>query len=183
MTPIVSMTRAESGSARRACKPGRWDAAQAAWNMRMISTTPPSDASAGCNSLGPGLYGQVRHPGQLQRVRDLGHLQSSEAGARERVSRARHRRTTYPFTRTCCSCRPRRRTAARTASSAAFQIRSARIACAASAIFDISDVAHPKLVTSVQTCRGSHTHTVVTQPGDPTTCTSTFREPRTSARR
>ena len=34
-------------------------------------------------------------------------------------------------------------------------------------IFDISDVAHPKLVTSVQTCRGSHTHTVVTQPGDP----------------
>ena len=33
-------------------------------------------------------------------------------------------------------------------------------------IFDITDVAHPKLVTSVQTCRGSHTHTVVTQPGD-----------------
>ncbi len=33
-------------------------------------------------------------------------------------------------------------------------------------IFDISDIAHPKLVTSVQTCRGSHTHTVVTQPGD-----------------
>jgi hypothetical protein len=34
-------------------------------------------------------------------------------------------------------------------------------------IFDITDIAHPKLVTSVQTCRGSHTHTVVTQPGDP----------------
>src|SRR5205809_879753 len=34
-------------------------------------------------------------------------------------------------------------------------------------IFDISDIAHPKLVTGVQTCRGSHTHTVVTQPGDP----------------
>jgi hypothetical protein len=33
-------------------------------------------------------------------------------------------------------------------------------------IFDISDVAHPKLVASVQTCRGSHTHTVVEQPGD-----------------
>src|SRR5262249_12497324 len=33
-------------------------------------------------------------------------------------------------------------------------------------IFDISDIAHPKLITSVQTCRGSHTHTVVTQPGD-----------------
>jgi hypothetical protein len=33
-------------------------------------------------------------------------------------------------------------------------------------IFDITDIAHPKLVTSVQTCRGSHTHTVVTDPND-----------------
>ena len=33
-------------------------------------------------------------------------------------------------------------------------------------VFDIANVAHPKLVTSVQTCRGSHTHTLVTQPGD-----------------
>ena len=33
-------------------------------------------------------------------------------------------------------------------------------------VFDISDVKKPKLVTTVQTCRGSHTHTVVTQPGD-----------------
>ena len=34
-------------------------------------------------------------------------------------------------------------------------------------IFDISDVAHPKLITGVQTCRGSHTHTLVTDPKDP----------------
>jgi hypothetical protein len=33
-------------------------------------------------------------------------------------------------------------------------------------VFDISDVKRPKLVTTVQTCRGSHTHTVVTKPGD-----------------
>jgi hypothetical protein len=33
-------------------------------------------------------------------------------------------------------------------------------------IFDISDILHPKAVTSVQTCRGSHTHTVVTDPND-----------------
>jgi hypothetical protein len=33
-------------------------------------------------------------------------------------------------------------------------------------IFDISDIAHPKLVTNVQTCRGSHTHTLVTDPFD-----------------
>src|SRR5205085_9258441 len=33
-------------------------------------------------------------------------------------------------------------------------------------VFDISDIKHPKLVTTVQTCRGSHTHTGVRQAGD-----------------
>ncbi len=33
-------------------------------------------------------------------------------------------------------------------------------------IFDISDIAHPRNVGNVQTCRGSHTHTVVVDPKD-----------------
>jgi hypothetical protein len=33
-------------------------------------------------------------------------------------------------------------------------------------IFDISDAARPKQVAAVQTCRGSHTHTLVTDPSD-----------------
>ena len=33
-------------------------------------------------------------------------------------------------------------------------------------IFDISDVKNPKQVAAVQTCRGSHTHTLVTDPKD-----------------
>jgi hypothetical protein len=34
-------------------------------------------------------------------------------------------------------------------------------------IFDISDVQHPRSVGFVQTCRGSHTHTLVPDPKDP----------------
>jgi hypothetical protein len=34
-------------------------------------------------------------------------------------------------------------------------------------IFDISDIAHPRNVGNVQTCRGSHTHTVLVDPKDP----------------
>jgi hypothetical protein len=34
-------------------------------------------------------------------------------------------------------------------------------------IFDISDIDHPRQVAHVQTCRGSHTHTLVTDPNDP----------------
>jgi hypothetical protein len=34
-------------------------------------------------------------------------------------------------------------------------------------VFDISDIANPKYMANVQTCRGSHTHTVVADPNDP----------------
>ncbi len=33
-------------------------------------------------------------------------------------------------------------------------------------IFDITDIANPKYIANVQTCRGSHTHTVVVDPND-----------------
>src|SRR5580700_7755793 len=33
-------------------------------------------------------------------------------------------------------------------------------------VFDISDIKNPKQVAAVQTCRGSHTHTLVTDPND-----------------
>src|SRR2546429_8830739 len=33
-------------------------------------------------------------------------------------------------------------------------------------IFDITDIANPKYIGNVQTCRGSHTHTVVEDPTD-----------------
>jgi hypothetical protein len=36
-------------------------------------------------------------------------------------------------------------------------------------IFEISDIANPRLLANVQTCRGSHTHTVVTDPHDTAT--------------
>ncbi|HXE60659.1 MAG TPA: hypothetical protein VN607_08115, partial [Gemmatimonadaceae bacterium] len=34
-------------------------------------------------------------------------------------------------------------------------------------IFDITDIANPKYIANVQTCRGSHTHTVLADPKDP----------------
>ena len=58
-------------------------------------------------------------------------------------------------------------------SAAGFPIQTAPGAPAASKdrfrgvrIFDISDIKNPKQVGAVQTCRGSHTHTLVTDPND-----------------
>src|SRR5207247_1608264 len=44
--PIVSGT-APSPDPRVGLRPGRWDAAQAAWNMRLLSTTPPKGRTLG----------------------------------------------------------------------------------------------------------------------------------------
>ncbi len=46
VTPIVSAT-APTPDPRVGLKPGRWDAAQAAWNIKMISTTPPTEKFLG----------------------------------------------------------------------------------------------------------------------------------------
>src|SRR5437867_4119083 len=46
VTPIVSGT-APTPDPRVGLKAGRWDAAQAAWNMKIISATPPTEASLG----------------------------------------------------------------------------------------------------------------------------------------
>ena len=33
-------------------------------------------------------------------------------------------------------------------------------------IFDISDIRNPEYISNVQTCRGSHTHSVLVDPND-----------------
>ena len=44
--PVVSAT-APTPDPRPNLKPGRWDAEQAGWNMRMLSTTPPKGRTLG----------------------------------------------------------------------------------------------------------------------------------------
>ena len=46
VTPIVSAT-APSPDPRVGLSPGRWDAGQAAWNLKLVSTTPPSEKFLG----------------------------------------------------------------------------------------------------------------------------------------
>jgi hypothetical protein len=165
VTPIVSST-APNPDPRVGLRAGRWDAAQAAWNMRMISTTPPSPSSAGAthsdlafsgkyavqgnyngfeiwdiaNPVKPALVNAFECPASQNDVSVYKNLlfMSSEA-TNSRVD-CKFGGIPEPISED--------------------RVRGIRI-------FDISDPKRPKLISSVQTCRGSHTHTVVTQPGDP----------------
>jgi hypothetical protein len=165
VTPIVSMT-APNPDPRVGLVPGRWDAGQAAWNMRMISTTPPSSASAGAvhsdlafsgkyaiqgnyngfeiwdisNPAKPVLANAYTCPASQNDVSVFKNLLFMSSEATNSRQDCNFGGVPQPVSEN--------------------RVRGIRV-------FDISDIAHPKLVTTVQTCRGSHTHTVVTQPGDP----------------
>ena len=84
-----------------------------------------------------------------------------------RRSSARAARATSRSTATCCSCRSSRRAAASTAARRACSTPVSAERFRGVRIFDITDLNKPKQVAAVQTCRGSHTHTLVDRPEGP----------------
>jgi hypothetical protein len=162
--PIVSAT-APTPDPRVGLKAGAWDAGQAAWNMRLISTTPPTGKTLGATHSDLAFFGKYAIQGNYDgfEIYDISDptkpvlVQSYLCPASQNdvsvyrnllfmSSEATNSRADCGFGGVPDPVSKER-------------VRGIRI-------FDITDIKQPKLVTSVQTCRGSHTHTVVTQPGD-----------------
>src|SRR6266850_7671394 len=164
VTPIVSATT-PTPDPRVGLKAGRWDAAQAAWNMRMLSTTPPkgkvlgathSDLAFSGNLVIQGNYNgfdiyDISNPSKpvLMQTYLCPASQNDVSVYRNLLfmsSEAINSRTDCGFDGVPEPI-------------SKLRVRGIRV-------FDIADVKKPKLVTTVQTCRGSHTHTVVTDQSD-----------------
>jgi hypothetical protein len=165
VTPIVSMTPPKPDP-RVGLAAGRWDAAQAAWNMRMLSTTPPSPASAGATHSDLAFLGKYAIQGNYNgfEIWDISNPEKPVLAAAYECPASQNDVSVYKNLLFMSSEATNSRQDCKFGGVAQpvseDRVRGIRI-------FDISDVARPKLLTSVQTCRGSHTHTVVTQPGDP----------------
>ena len=162
--PIVSATT-PSPDPRVGLKAGLWDAGQAAWNMQLVSTTPPGPKVLGATHSDLAFTGKYAIQGNYDgfEIYDVSNpakpvlAQSYLCPASQNdVSVFRNlvfMSSEATGSRSDCGFGGVPEPVSKD------RVRGIRI-------FDISDIAHPKLVTSVQTCRGSHTHTVVTQPGD-----------------
>jgi hypothetical protein len=151
---------------------GWMDAAQAAWNMRLVSTNPPPKEFIPAE---PGDFGYMNSDIAFQ-----GHyvIQGSFRGFQVwDVSDPAHP------TRTTLNICPDMQSDVSVYRHLLFvsgESLDGRVDCGTQGIqgpaspdrfrgiriYDISDLAHPKGVAAVQTCRGSHTHTVVTDPHD-----------------
>ena len=162
--PIVSATT-PSPDPRVGLKAGVWDAGQAAWNMQLVSTTAPGPKVLGATHSDLAFTGKYVIQGNY----DGFELYDVSNPAKPVLAQS------Y-----LCPASQNDVSVYRNLLFMSSEANNSRADCGFGGvpdpvshervrgirIFDIADVAHPKLVTSVQTCRGSHTHTVVTQPGD-----------------
>jgi hypothetical protein len=173
-TSQVNMsTTAPSPDRRVGLRAGWMDAAVGAWNVRLVSTTPPS--AAFINRSSPGDFQLINSdlsfagPYVIQgnfsgvQVWDITNPTSPRLhkafvcpGSQSDVSV--YRKLLFVSGealngRTDCG------TQGVTDTVSHDRLRGIRI-------FDITDIANPRPITEVQTCRGSHTHTVVTSPTD-----------------
>jgi LVIVD repeat-containing protein len=174
--PIVSAT-APSPDPRVGLKAGLWEAGEAAWNMRVVSSTPPSE-----KSLGGKHWGEVG--AQIPTHSDLAFF-----GGKYAIQGNYNGFDIYDISNPAkpvvvqtyvCPASQNDVSVYRNLLFMSSEAPNSRSDCGFGGvpdpvskervrgirIFDIGDLKNPKLITSVQTCRGSHTHTVVTQPGD-----------------
>ncbi len=150
---------------REGLAPGLFDAGEAIWNLRMLSTTPPEEPFVGQMNSDLAFTGNYAIQGNFDGIQvwDI----SDPAN---------------PVSVVTYVC-PASQSDVSVYDNLLFvsgEDTSARLDCSGEGvqeavshhrlrgirIFDISDIRNPVNVGNVQTCRGSHTHTVLKHPGD-----------------
>jgi hypothetical protein len=158
-------TQAPSPDPRVGLRGGKTDAAEAKWNLRVVSETPPSDQFVDGINSDLAFTGRYAVQGSFNgyQVWDIGN-------------------PSKPALETAYVC-PGSQSDVSVYRNLLFvsgENLSARLDCGKEGvqdtvstqrlrgirIYDISDIAHPKNVGNVQTCRGSHTHSLLVDPKD-----------------
>jgi hypothetical protein len=164
--PVDSMsTTAPSPDPRVGLHAGLRNAAEAKWNLRVVSETPPSPQFVGITNSDLAFTGNYAIQGSYN-----GYQVWDIADSRKPVLK-----TAY-----VCPASQSDVSVYRNLLFVSGEDLSARLDCGSEGvtdtvskarlrgvrIFDITDITHPRNVGNVQTCRGSHTHTVLVDPKD-----------------
>jgi hypothetical protein len=158
-------TTPPSPDPRVGLRPGATDAGEAAWNMRLVSNTPSPEGFAEATNSDLAFSGNLVYQGNYN-----GFMVWDVSNPVRPVLR----------TRFLCPASQSDVSVFHNLLFVSGEGTGGRLDCGAQGvpepvspdrlrgirIFDISDVRNPQYIANVQTCRGSHTHTVVTDPRD-----------------
>ena len=145
-------------------KPGMFDAGEAIWNLRMLSTTPPEEPFVGQTNSDLAFTGNYAIQGNYDGIQvwDISDPANPVSVVTYVCPASQSDVSVYANLlfvsgeglggRLDCQRGARERISHE-------RLRGIRI-------FDISDIRNPQYVANVQTCRGSHTHTVLKHPDD-----------------
>ncbi|MHB1073705.1 MAG: LVIVD repeat-containing protein [Gemmatimonadaceae bacterium] len=165
-TPVSMPTAAPTPDPRVGLRAGLFDAAEAVWNMRVLSKTPPSPRFAGVTNSDLTFTGRYAIQGNYNgwQVWDISNPAAPVLTTAYVCPASQSDVSVYGNLlfvsgeglggRLDCGTQGVQDTVSRE------RLRGLRI-------FDISDIRNPRNVGNVQTCRGSHTHTVLADPKDP----------------
>src|SRR2546422_5589667 len=158
-------TVAPTPDPRVGLKPGLKDAGQAAWNLKLVNNTPPSEKFVGSTNSDLSFYKTYVIQGNYNgfeawdistpahptlKVGYFCPASQSDVSVFHNLLFVSGEGTGGRLDCTAAGVHD---------SVSAVRLRGLRI-------FDISDIANPKYIANVQTCRGSHTHSVVIDPND-----------------
>ena len=145
-------------------EPGMFDAGEAIWNLRMLSTTPPEEPFVGQTNSDLAFTGNYAIQGNYDGIQvwDISDPANPVSVVTYVCPASQSDVSVYANLlfvsgeglggRLDCQRGARDRISHE-------RLRGIRI-------FDISDIRNPEYVANVQTCRGSHTHTVLKHPDD-----------------
>src|SRR5688500_13379350 len=151
--------------ARVGLRAGLHDAAEASWNLRVVSENPPTGQFVGSTNSDLAFTGNYAIQGNYNgfQVWDISNpskptLKTSYYCPASQSDVSVYRNLLFvsaeaPSARLDCGGQGVKDTVSTE------RLRGIRI-------FDITDIGNPKYISNVQTCRGSHTHTVVEDPKD-----------------
>lgn len=165
LAPVPDAANPPSPDPREGLAPGMFDAGEAIWNLRLVSTTPPEEPFVGQTNSDLAFTGNYAIQGNYDGIQVWDVSNPAQP--------------TSVVTYVC----PASQSDVSVYDNLLFvsgEGLSGRLDCGDQGvqeevshhrlrgirIFDITDITAPEYVANVQTCRGSHTHTVLKHPGD-----------------
>ena len=166
MTPAPPLITPPSPDPRVGLKAGLFDAGEAIWNLRVLSSTPPVEQFVGVTNSDLAFTGEYVIQGNYNGFQ----IWNIEDASRPAAT------TTHlcPASQSDVSVYKNLLFVSGEGLGGRLDCGTQGVDEAVSAerlrgirIFDITDIRSPRYVANVQTCRGSHTHTVLEAPNDP----------------